>query len=177
MKLISIRPAVQPVPALAFAVILGLSGMALQAQAATATASLAVTARVNGACTIATTAPVGFGIYDTALVGPTLAVGTLSVSCPTTQSGTISLSAGANEGVGSTQANPTRRMASGTNFLAYQLFTDSDRAIVWADGALNTVTHVGTGNLATLSVYGSLAGQQTAVTGNYADTVTATITY
>jgi spore coat protein U-like protein len=74
-----------------------------------------------------------------------------------------------------------RRMASGTNFLNFDLYKDSARTVEWGSysngflggGSQNDFTSNGSGSIsATITVYASLDGsQQTAVPGSYSETM------
>ena len=88
-------------------------------------------------------------------------------------------------GGGTSGGNITQRlMASGSNTLQYNLYTNSTHTTLWGDGTAG-VTQPGTGaGLATatsFTVYGLLpdsATNQAAVpSATYADTITVTVTY
>lgn len=147
--------------------------------AATATDNLSVTATVVNNCTISTAA-VAFGNYDPIVANAATALdntGTVTVTCTNGASTTVTLGQGANADVGSTDAIPLRRMTDTTNFLAYFLYSDAARTVVWGNTALTGVAHTGTGAATALTVYGRVTAGQNVPAGSYSDTVVATITF
>jgi spore coat protein U-like protein len=155
-------------------------GAASSTDAATATANLSVTASVTANCTI-TTAPVAFGAYDPVVANATTALngtGTVSVTCTSGDSTTVTLGQGANAGGGSTDAAPVRRLNDGaTDYLSYSLYQDAGRSTVWGNTAGTGVAYTGTGTVTVLTVYGAVAAGQNVPAGSYSDTVIATITF
>jgi spore coat protein U-like protein len=149
-------------------------------QAATATANLAVTANVTANCTISTT-PAAFGAYDPIFANATAALdatGGVVVACTKGASTDVRLGQGANAAAGSTTAVPLRQMASGTERLAYFLYSDAGRTTVWGDTLATSRAFTGTGaTTSTLTVYGRIPAGQNVAAGAYADTVVATITF
>jgi len=146
------------------------------ASAATATANLAVTATVPTNCTIAA-GTLAFGSYDPLVAQKTTALastGTFTVSCTKGTVYTVALDVGAN----STHATgTTRAMASGTNYLSYEIYTDSAHTTVW--NTTNTMggTSASKGTVYTMTAYGQIAAGIDAATGSYTDTVTETVTF
>lgn len=161
------------------ALLLSLSA-ATSTEAATATANLAVTASVAANCSIST-APVAFGAYDPVSANASTALngtGTVNVTCTSGASTTVTLGQGSNANTGSTDAAPARRMKdSGTNFLAYSLYSDTGRTTVWGNTAGTGQASTGTGSQVALTVYGAVAAGQNVPAGNYSDTVVATVTF
>lgn len=130
-------------------------------------------------CTVSTTA-VAFGSYF-AVAGDATGVGNVRITCAGVVGllvpFDVALGAGAN-------AAPSfdRRMASGTQRLRYNLYTQA--GTVWGDGTGTTRTVSGSvtvvllgGTSVDLPVYGRIAGGQAAAPGTYGDTVTITVTY
>lgn len=144
------------------------------ALAATATTTFQVTATVISACTVSAT-NLAFGNYDASAGAPNDNTSTVSVTCSNGSPYTVALDAGT--GSGATVA--VRRMTSGANTLDYSMYTTAGRTTVWADGTGGTSTQAGTGNGASqnITVFGRIPTGQFVTAGNYADTVTATITY
>ena len=148
------------------------------ANAATTTATFAVTETVLATCSATATA-LAFGAYTPG--GGALANNsTISVKCTKNTPYTISLNKGAT--TGGTVAQ--RLMASGVNTLQYNLFTTAAVNVVFGDGTGASLTQAGTGaGVATanaVTVFGQLpdnAVNQAAVPGNYTDTITVTVTY
>lgn len=159
-------------------VALAVSG-ATAAFAASTTSNLSVTATVSANCTISTVA-VAFGAYDpivTNAAADLTGSGTVTVTCTSGSAATVTLGQGANAAGGSTDAVPLRQMASGAERLAYTLYSDAPRSVVWGNTAGTDVDHVGTGAAANLTVYGSVAAAQNVPAGAYADTVVATVNF
>lgn len=149
-------------------------------QAGTATSSLAVTASVSPNCTI-TTSAVAFGAYDPIVTNATTALdgtGTVSVTCTNESAVAITLDQGANAANGSTDAVPLRQMKdTGADVLAYFLYSDTNRTVVWGNTAPTGVNDTGNGVLQTLTVYGAVTAGQNVPATSYSDTVIATVTF
>jgi spore coat protein U-like protein len=155
-------------------------GAAPSADAGSATANLSVTATVTANCTI-TTAPVAFGTYDPVVTNATAALngtGTVSVTCTNGASTTVTLGQGLNAGTGSTDAVPVRRLIDGgTDYLAYTLYSDTNRSVVWGNTSGSGLANTGNGTLQALTVYGAVAPGQNVPAASYSDTVVATISF
>lgn len=130
-------------------------------------------------CTIFAT-PLVFGAYRPMGGSPNDFTAILTVDCTATSAnavvvyGTIALTGGSGP----------RRLISGGDSLSYQLFTDSSRSIPWGDGGGGTTVTVSgfashsTPFHQTVTVYGRLLAHQTAArVGDYADVVTAILSY
>lgn len=161
--------------------------------AATATATVNVTASVPQKCKISTT-DVVFGQYDPVVTNLSTALnapspGTLVVTCTKNASGvTLALNTG-----GHSTGGTNRRMletAGAGMFLTYQLYQPVSGApsaacaftTIWGDGTNGTVlTPSGTtwGNTAaqTFNVCGQVAAGQDVEQGSYADIITATVNF
>jgi spore coat protein U-like protein len=149
------------------------------AQAATANATLNVSANVVSDCRISTT-PVNFGNYDGLAGGPTDAAGTVVVTCTVGLPWEITLGQGSNPdlSVPSTDAAPVRQMADGNgNFLSYGLFTDTARSINWLNVTGAMPAGAGNGLAQTTNVYGRIPAGLNAPVGAYTDSVQATVNY
>ena len=145
------------------------------AVAGTQSSSLGVSATVAANCTISTTA-LAFGSVDTISASAVDGTGGVNIVCTNGSSWTAS----ANAGTGSGATLGTRRMTSGSNTLAYSLYTDSGRTTVWGDGSTgtSTIANTGTGTTQAFTIYGRVpAGQTSVPAGSYADTVSVTVTY
>ncbi len=155
-------------------------GLASSVNAATQTSNLSVTASVSANCSISTS-PVAFGSYDPIGANAAAALngtGSVSVTCTSGASTTVTLGQGSNADTGSTAAAPLRRLKdAGTNFLSYALYSDTGRTTTWGDTAGTGVAHTGTGTLTALTVYGQIPAGQNAAPANYSDTVVATVTF
>jgi spore coat protein U-like protein len=159
--------------------ILGLGAALFQgesAQAATAGATLNVSANVVATCLISTSA-VTFGNYD-GLAGPLNGTGTVTVTCTNGMGWEITLGQGSNAGAGSTDGAPIRRMSDGTNFLNYGLYMDNAHAVNWQNltGA-GMPAGSGSGVAQATTVYGQIPGGQNVPVGLYTDSVQATVNY
>jgi spore coat protein U-like protein len=150
--------------------------------AGTEQADLPVSASVAANCTISTSA-VAFGAYDPTVANASTPLdqdGSVTVTCTSGASTTITLGEGDNADTGSTPAAPVRRMSDGAgtpHYLAYSLYQDSGRTTVWGDTAGTGVPHTGDGTATTVNVYGRVGAGQNVPTGSYSDTVVATVTF
>ncbi|AKQ63708.1 Sigma-fimbriae tip adhesin [Myxococcus hansupus] len=157
------------------------------AEAATATANLNVTANVGGACSIGSGTGGGtlnFGTYDPIVVNSALGIdlfgtGTLSVQCTLLRTAVITLGQGLFPAPGSVDGAPLRRMrnSASADYLAYQLYQDVTRLIVWGNTAGTGLAYLGTGLPVPVLVYGTVPRGQNVPSGTYNDTVVATITF
>ena len=150
-------------------------GLAAPALAQTATANLSVSATVAKNCIITTTA-VAFGSYDPIVANaasPLDGTGTVVVTCTKGAGTRIDL------GLGGNASGSVRRMLGGTDFLTYELYSDSGRTTVWGSGAVAGLTIPTAPSKAarTYTVYGRVAAGQDVGAASYADTVVATINF
>jgi spore coat protein U-like protein len=144
-----------------------------RAEADSATANFQVGAAVVVRCMIVTNG-VHFGVYNPAATTPLDTVGGVTTNCSTWWlGGLVHLGQGMHPAPGSTDNNPLRRMASGTNRLRYQLYKNSARTTVWNNSVLQAVYTGPTPS--TLPVYGRIPAGQSVASGSYQDTVIATI--
>lgn len=165
---------------LAGAVLAAIATMSGTAVAGTATSNLAVSATVAANCTIDASAGLAFGTYDPIVTNASTALtgsGTISTTCTNGASATITLGQGANADTSSTDTAPLRRMTDGTDFLSYQLYTDSGDSTVWGNTSATGAAVTGTGAAISTTVYGSVAAGQNVPAGSYTDTVVATVTF
>jgi len=99
---------------------------------------------------------------------------TLQVTCTNTTPYNIGLDAGT--GSGATVAS--RKLTSGGATVNYTLYSDTGRTTVWGTTiATDTVAGTGNGAAQSYTVYGRIPTQTTPAPGNYADTITVTVTY
>lgn len=149
-----------------------------------------VTAKVTNSCSVTAGNTLAFGNYDPlAPIGATNGQGTttFTVEC----SNGTNYAVGLNYGNG-TKASKTDRFmtggTSGTDLLAYNLYTNSSHSNVWYDGAdgCNTVPNsstdcqAGTGNGksgTSYTVFGQIdqAATPTPSAGSYTDTITVDV--
>jgi spore coat protein U-like protein len=150
--------------------------------AATATSTLTVSATVATTCTISTTAQLAFGTYDPIGANastPLDGTGQINVACTKgTNSPMIGMDLGQNA------SGTTRRMTSGTDFLAYEIYqpnpagTGCPYTTAWGnEGAARydpgTVNKTGKD----ITVCGRVPANQDVAAGSYTDTVVATINF
>ncbi|WP_410015978.1 spore coat U domain-containing protein [Sodalis sp. C49] len=142
--------------------------------AGTATTNIAVTAEVQSACTIATTA-MAFPAYTGTDAVDTTA--TLSLTCSNAAPYTVALGAGTG-----TDATTAVRVMTGSvagSTLNYGLYQNIEHTTNWGEATGDdTVAGVGTGGEQNITVYGEIAANQlTSAVGDYTDTVAVTVTY
>ncbi|HZR10455.1 MAG TPA: spore coat U domain-containing protein [Myxococcales bacterium] len=110
-----------------------------------------------------------FGNYNVYSAVPLDSAGTISYSCPPPTTPTVTIDAGLAFG------NGTRRMtlAAGGDWLAYEIFVDAARSIVWS----STPVSVPAGNAATVPFYARAFASQDVSVGSYSDTLTVTFNF
>ena len=152
--------------------------------AATDTANMTVTATVENTCSIGPGA-IAFGsalkLAVTAGAGTTGTTNdvdadsgtSVEVVCTNGASATITGNLGANAGAGT-----VRKMLSGTDLLAYQLYTSSARTTA-LDTTTGSIAHTGTGSNSNVTIFGRIAGSALAAAkkGSYTDTVALLVNY
>ena len=141
--------------------------------AATATSTFQVQVAITATCTINSASTLNFGSQGilSANVDQT---STIQVQCTNTTPYNIGLDAGT--GSGATVA--VRKLTSGGNTVNYTLYSDSGRTTVWGNTvSTDTVAGTGNGSAQSYTVYGRIPTQSTPAPGNYADTITVTVTY
>lgn len=161
--------------ATAITVLVPAAATPVNAQSRTASTTLNVSTSIRENCRISTT-PVAFGTVDVTASAATNAVGNFGVQC--TDGTPWTVTAGVGNGSGATYTS--RRMTSESNLLAYNLYTDSQRTLVFGDGTAGTMTFSGVGNGDGQggAIWGRIPGGQASVpSGNYADVVAITVTY
>ena len=140
---------------------------------------------VPAVCTCQTvTTNVAFGSYSPLAYGNTVSTGSISVSCGGVAGLLIPYSVSFSAGGGGSFSG--RRMSSGANTLAYNLYVDPAYTTIWGDGTASSQTVAGSVTLDLLGlmtpqvlwVYGQIPARQlTAVPGIYSDTINVTLTY
>jgi spore coat protein U-like protein len=134
------------------------------AEGATATANLTVQAAVPARCTIAANT-LNFGNYDPNGAANITSTGTVTLTCTRNTPYSVVL----------TSANNFRMNDGGTNNLAYTLYQPNNTT-VW-DGTHAVAGSAPSRNAIPLTVNGVLAPGQDVPTGNYSDSVVATVTF
>ena len=164
------------------AMLVGTVSLTLPAYAETESSNMAVTANIGMNCTIATT-DIAFGAYDPIVANATsnlTANGSVTTTCTVGSTGKIIISDGLHQTSESTPAAPERRMGgpSEGDYLAYQVYSDSDLTSVWTGYGDTGVAYAATGSARAMTVYGVVpAGQTGAVEGSYSDTLVVTVNY
>jgi len=130
-----------------------------------------VTATVLATCEV-TAQDLEFGDYDPIAASPLDAATTLSLTCTNGTPYQLSMSMGAGESAA------TRYMLDGAEQLAYVLYRDGARTQLWGvNGGVDTRDGIGAGAPVIIDVFGRIPMQQTAPAGDYADTITVTVTW
>jgi spore coat protein U-like protein len=141
-------------------------------------------ARAESTCNVSVT-PLAFGTYDPTLATPDDSAGTVTVTCtnrPPPGNVNISYLVQLSRGVSGSFA--PRQMASGADRLAYNLYLDAARSLVWGDGSAGTSVAAMAYKLAgnkseshAHTIYGRMPAQQPAAVGNYTDTIVVTLEF
>lgn len=148
------------------------------ADALTQSRLLTVTATVTQTCSIDATTELSFGFYAPGTPAPTDAVGQLAFSCNDGASVLVSMGQGSNPAAGSSGDTPLRRMSSGGgHMLAYNLYRDAARSLVWGDTQSSSLQMFTSSTPQALNIYGRIPPGQSVLSGNYSDIVLATVTY
>jgi len=153
-------------------------GWVVQAQAASVSTTLQVSATMVGSCTISAT-PMNFPAYDGSADVTTTS--TITSNCTSGQAYMIHLDAGTHYSAASRHVADVN---TGTNFIAYQLYQGVS-AIPWGDaGNTGVATNswaslslMGTGLDQTSTVSGTLFGGASGPPGSYSDVINITVTY
>ncbi len=161
-----LRPAVL-LPAFA-AVLLAAAPMV---RAATTTTTFNVTATVLNSCSVTAT-DLAFGTYDPASVTDKQGASTITVTCTLGTAYDLGLNNGTNA------SGSTRRMASGSSRLNYQVYKDAGATqVLGAVANALGVTGVGTGVGVPTLIYGVIPKAQNVNAGAYSDVITVSVDY
>ena len=145
----------------------------LQAQSQTVSTTFRVQARVEAVCAV-TASDLNFGTYTSQAGTPLQGTTLLRATCTPGSTYNVGLSEGTSPGA----TVNARKMASGTNALNYQLYSDSARSTIWGNTTgTDTVTGVGTGLAVDHTVFGAVPAAQVVPAGDYADTITVRVYY
>jgi spore coat protein U-like protein len=152
--------------------------MSSAAMATVANANISVTATVVNSCTV-TGNTIPFGAYDPIAGAAVLQNETISVACTNGMDAPpVTLGQGLHAQAGSTDASPLRQLNAGLGQnLTYNLYSDAGSSIVW-DNVTGIASPTPSGTAQNMIVYGKIdAGQSTAATGSYSDTVIVSVTF
>jgi spore coat protein U-like protein len=126
-------------------------------------------------CTIATTS-VAFGNYDVLDPVPVDSVGSVVYRC-NGGADTIAITISA----GSAGSFTPRKLSSPSDWLAYNLYRDPSRAVVWGNGTAGTSFYVATAipnnRDVSVAVYARIPPGQDVRAGSYADNVSVTVNF
>jgi spore coat protein U-like protein len=153
---------------------------ATSATAQTATGTLTVNASVAKVCNVGN-ATLAFGTYNPGVANVNQQAA-IAVRCTRGTAFTVGLNGGGSGNVSARQMSSTGTPAEK---LAYQLYTDTGRTVVWGNTTgtwqSGTGTGMGTGNAVNFTVFGQIpdnaANQAAAALTDYTDTVAITVTY
>lgn len=127
-----------------------------------------VTSNIPGSCSAATATELAFGAYNG---GQNDQTGTITVTCTTGTTFQVGLNDGAN------YSAPNRRMKHGAaNYLTYELYSDAGRTTRWGNDDSSDMHMTSDGAVQNINVYGRMPAGQSGPIGNYADTITVTVT-
>jgi spore coat protein U-like protein len=147
------------------------------AYAQSANTPLLISANVAANCTISTTA-VAFGAYDPVVANDTVprdVAGNVRIACTKGATPTIGL------GLGNNASGTVRRMAGSVagEYLTYELYQPAGYTTIWGTTGANLfAAGASTGRAPRdFAVNGRIVGGQDVATGNYNDSVVATVNF
>jgi len=143
----------------------------LAAMAQQSTADLAVSIKINAACTI-----------DDATLTFAPQTGGIAANVDDDATVTVNCSAGApyqvGFGPGANAQGNQRRMESSGNYVNYQLYREAARTTVLGTASgTDTIAGTGSGVNQTITVYGRVPAQPGVLVGDYSDQVLLTLSY
>ena len=144
------------------------------ASAASTTTNFGVTATVAASCKLSTVPTLDFGAYDPT-TGTNLDASTsITTTCTNTTPYNIGLDAGTSAGA----TVNSRKMASGSDTLSYNLYMDSSYTQNWGNTVgSDTVSMTGSGSAQSVTVYGRIPASASANPGSYSDSILVTVSY
>jgi spore coat protein U domain-containing protein, fimbrial subunit CupE1/2/3/6 len=160
--------------ACAASMLLAVSGAAF---AGTATTNVGVSANIANNCTVGNVSAIAF-TYDPIVANhstPAVAQGTIDVTCTSGATWSLDLDNGQNNGNATSPSN--RAMKSGSSYLSYDIYQDTNHATLWLSGSGKDVTGTGSGIAQTQTMYGQVPAAQNIPAGTYNDTVVATVNF
>ena len=154
------------------------AGLSASSYAATETATMTVSSSVLTACTMST-GDLTFGAYDPSTQANVDGTATITSTCTLGGGAIITLGQGNNADTGSTDGDPLRQMADGSNRLKYHLYVADDRVGVFGNTEATGLNVAGIGSAVTTTVYGRIDSTENTTTppGTYTDGVLVTLTY
>jgi spore coat protein U-like protein len=150
------------------------SRLALLAVLWTAAAAWPSTALAD--CSVSVQGGLGFGAYDVFSTTPLDTTGTVAYRCENKDHGIrITL------GRGSSPTFRPRMLVNGSDGLAYNLFLDAGRTLIWGDQAEGTQAYTihnpPNNQWIELTIYGRIPAGQDVGAGAYSDTITIAIDF
>ena len=159
------------------------AGLILQANAATSTSEMNVTANISATCTMSNT-DLDFGEYDPFGANDLLAAATITTTCTSGTNVNVIMDGGLHSTrerriVGKwIRYMDTRHMsnAGSDSKLQYELYTNENHTTVWNQSNFRDID--GSGASEDLTVYGKVfKNQQDAMAGSYTDTINIEVIY
>jgi spore coat protein U-like protein len=154
----------------------GLTRSVVRIAACAAVVLVACAARVEGASCSVSTTPVVFGAYNVFSSAPADSTGSVTYGC----NGNLDIVLISMTKGRSTTFQP-RQLGRGTDRLAYNLFRDAARTVVWGDFTGGTWAYLDIDPAkkqpTTVTVYGRIPPGQDVSAGSYTDTVTVVINF
>jgi spore coat protein U-like protein len=144
----------------------------LAASATTTTSDMTVSMNIAASCAISSPPSLDLGSV-TDLSTQHTADTTIPLSC--SNGATYKLIA--DNGAHYDSVNSIRRMANGTNYISYSIYTDSGYASAFPTTLAAATAQAGTGSVVNIPIYAKVTGQALPPVGSYADTVTLTVNY
>jgi spore coat protein U-like protein len=145
--------------------------------------TLSAQAAVSFSCLVSATSIV-FGVYNPLNTVATQSTGSWTVTCTANGSGSATVSGTVRLSTGSSGSFFPRKMTSGVNTLAYNIYTSSADAQIMGDGSGGTSELTGSGTVSSgqqyivsATMYGSLPPLQDVPPGHYTDALIVTVVY
>lgn len=144
--------------------------LAAAASAAQMQTTFQVSSSIAGSCSAVTATELAFGTYNGVQSDQT---GIIAVTCTTGTAYEIYLDDGIH------YSPPDRRMKHGTAayYLNYDLYRDAGRTARWGNSDPDDIHVTGDGTAQNITVYGRMPAGQSGPVGDYADTITVTVTF
>jgi spore coat protein U-like protein len=158
---------------LSAALLAGAVSGAVPASAATQTSGMSVTMGISASCTISTPAAPNLGTS----ISDLSTVHTATTNVPVNCSNGAAYKLVADNGTNYDSINSIRRMANGSNYISYSLYTDSGYSSPFPSTLAAATNQAGTGAVTNIPVYAKVGGQALPPPGSYTDTVTLTVNY
>jgi spore coat protein U-like protein len=140
--------------------------------------SLCYTGTVLAVCTVST-APADFGSYNVLLPAANDIVTSITVNCNETPPPLVTISIGPSPNSGGFDPRQMK-LSGGSEFIDYNLYTDSGRTQIWGDGSGSTFTLSDTVQKKKpweATIYGRIPPEQDVSIGTYNETLTVTIVW